>query len=418
MRLIYKIAVNSYFTSLRAVSPFNKKANEWVKGRTGLINEFSKIKVVEPLIWFHCASLGEFEQGKPVMESFKKRFPDWLLLVTFFSPSGYEVRKDYVLADFVYYLPQESAKNISVFMDAFKPKLAVFVKYEFWYDYMSALGKAHVPLVFISSTFRDNQIFFRPYGKWFLKQIKNVEMFFVQDSISESLLRENGITKVLVSGDTRFDRVSATKNANEDIQFLEKFKSNNKIIIFGSAWEVETGFAVKLAMNLPKGWKMIFAPHEIDENIIAEFRSNISLNSIRITDLKLENANDADVLIVNTIGQLARLYKYSNVAFVGGGFDDGIHNILEPLTFGVPVFFGPKHQKFWEGASSIMEGVGFEVDSYLKFETEFNQLSKSNEILDVLEKKCSQYIVDRAGATEIISKRLNKLGQIISCQIC
>ena len=418
MRLIYKIAVNSYYTSLRALSPFNKKANEWVAGRAGLIKEFNTIKVNEPLIWFHCASLGEFEQGKPVMESFKKRFPDWLLLVTFFSPSGYEVRKDYELADFVYYLPQESSKNISVFMDVFKPKLAVFVKYEFWYDYMSALSKAHVPLVFISSTFRENQIFFKPYGKWFLNQIKNVEMFFVQDSISESLLRNNGISKVLVSGDTRFDRVLATRNTDEDIPFLEKFKSNNKIVIFGSAWNVETGFAIKLAANLPNGWKIIFAPHEIDENKIVEFRSNISLSSVKITDLKSENAAGADVLIVNTVGQLARLYKYSNVAFVGGGFDDGIHNILEALTSGVPVFFGPKHQKFWEGASAIKEGVGFEIGSYDEFEAEYNQLLKSTDSLGILKKKCKQYIIDRAGATEIISKRLNKLGQIISCQIC
>ncbi len=418
MRAIYKLATGSYVTLVKVAALFNPKANLWVAGRKSFKEDSKSVKVDKPLIWFHCASLGEFEQGKPVMESFKSRHPDWLLLVTFFSPSGYEIQKDFELADFVYYLPIESKGNIKLFIDKFKPKIAVFVKYEFWYDYMDALYKKRIPLVFISASFRTDQIFFKFYGKWFLKQLQKVEMFFVQNELSKKLLENHGISKVEISGDTRFDRVLNTVKMNEEIAFLDGFKDNHKVLIFGSAWQEETEFALKLIEKLPPNWKVIFAPHEINSQKISRFISDCSKVCVKFTDLDKSKGSQSKVLVLNTVGHLARMYKYTDVAFVGGGFDDGIHNILEPLAFGVPVFFGKNHYGFDEAQEAMNRGIGFEVNNYEQFESKVLSFMLANSDLDEVQSACTTYIINGSGATNKISKLLNKLGQIISCQIC
>ena len=418
MRAIYKLATGSYVSLVKIAALFNPKAQSWVSGRKSFKEDMDTVVVEKPLIWFHCASLGEFEQGKPVMETFKKRHPDWLLLVTFFSPSGYEIQKNFPLADFVYYLPSESKANIKLFLDTFNPKIAVFVKYEFWYDYMAALYKKRIPLVFISSSFRSDQVFFKFYGKWFLKQLKSVEMFFVQNELSKQLLESHGISKVEISGDTRFDRVLNTVNANEDIKFLDAFKNNHKILIFGSAWKQETEFALKVIKNLPEDWKMIFAPHEINDQKIDQFIASTEMECVKFTELNNSNGSYAKVLVLNTVGHLARMYRYTDIAFVGGGFNDGIHNILEPLAFGVPVFFGKNHYGFSEAQEAMNRGIGFEVSSYEQFERKLESLMNSDNDLNRVQSDCTNYIVSNGGATMKISKLLNKLGQIISCQIC
>jgi 3-deoxy-D-manno-octulosonic-acid transferase len=389
-----------------------------VDGRSNLKDQLDGFSEEGPLIWFHCASLGEFEQGKPVMEAYKKRHPDWTLLVTFFSPSGYEVRKDCEVADFVMYLPTESRRNIKLFLTTFNPRIAVFVKYEFWYDYMTALTERKVPMIFISASFRKNQIFFKAYGRWFLNQLRNVEMFFVQDKNSRDLLFEKGINKVEISGDTRFDRVLETANSSEDLPWLAEFKDGYQVLIFGSAWSTETEFAIQIVQNLPAGWKVIFAPHEIHGDKIIEFKNTIKEASVLYTDLNLQNAVESKVLIVNTVGHLARMYKYADIAIIGGGFDDGIHNILEPLTFGVPVFFGPNHDGFHEAEAAISNEIGFEIKSWEELKKNIYPLFNSKEKLEEIQSNSIRFIEDGTGATNIIAQFLNKIGQIISCQIC
>jgi len=417
MKLLYKLATSSYHLLVKGLSPVNQKARKWVDGRKDLKNQLSGIKINQPLIWFHCASLGEFEQGKPVMEAFKKRHPDWLLLVTFFSPSGYEARKDYENADYVTYLPKENEENIALFLDAFKPRISVFIKYEFWYGYMSALKDRKIPLVFISSSFRESQVFFKFYGYWFLNQLKSVQMFFVQDEKSKSLLENHEIKQVEVSGDTRFDRVLETKHCNEVIPEVEQFKSGSKILIFGSAWKTETEFAENILNKLPDNWKLIYAPHEIDMNKIDELCLRWGDGCVRFSEFSVAEFSKAKVLIIDTIGHLARSYKYTDVAFVGGGFTDGIHNILESLAFGVPVFFGPKHSSFWEANDAISNGVGFEVSEYIEFETKFLEMADNSSDLTKISDMSTLFVSERAGATKVVSEFLNKIGQIISCQI-
>ena len=418
MRALYKLGTGSYVSLVKIAAFFNPKAKLWVSGRKSFIEDIANLKVEKPLIWFHCASLGEFEQGKPVMETFKRRHPDWLLLVTFFSPSGFEIQKGFPLADFVYYLPIESKSNIKLFLEKFKPKIAVFVKYEFWYDYMAALNRKRIPLVFISSSFRSDQIFFKFYGKWFLKQLKNVEMFFVQNELSKQLLLNHGLSKVEISGDTRFDRVMNTVKADEDINFLDSFKNNQKILIFGSAWKQETEFALKIIGKLPEEWKVIFAPHEINSQKVDGFISRSGVECVKFTELNNTNGVQARLLVLNTVGHLARMYKYTDIAFVGGGYDDGIHNILEPLAFGVPVFFGKNHYGFNEAEETMNRGVGFEVSSYDQFEGKLVSLMNSEVKLNEVQSDSANYIVSSSGATTKVSTFLNKLGQIISCQIC
>ena len=419
MRILYKLVTNSYVLLVNGFAPFNRKAQEWVQGRAGLqaqLLEFNLSK--DPVIWFHCASLGEFEQGKPVMEAYKARHPNWKILVTFFSPSGYKVQKNTDVADYVMYLPVESAKNVKMFLDYFEPKITVFVKYEFWYDYMNALHARHIPLIFISSTFRKDQLFFRKYGLWFLEQLKTVEMFFVQDLESKKLLENHGITKVEVSGDTRFDRVLETLKVNEDLPKVSIFKGDNKILIFGSAWRTETKFSLDLIPLLPTNWKVIYAPHEISSERIDSFEQLIDLNCVRYSDCTGDSLKNAKVLIVDTVGHLARMYKYADIAIVGGGFNDGIHNILEPLTFGVPVFFGDNHKGFHEAEAAMNAGVGFEIENKKHLELAVIDLIQNPNKLKETQIRSKEFIKRGAGATKIISNFLNKIGQIISCQIC
>ncbi len=409
MKFFYKAAVRSYAGVLKGLSPFNVKAAKWVSGRVGLANQLKDVDKSAKWIWFHCASLGEFEQGKPVMERFMVQNEDWSLLVTFFSPSGFEVRKNYALAKKVMYLPLENKGNITLFMNRFNPKIAVFVKYEFWYDYMERLFLMKTPLIFISSTFREKQVFFKWYGKWFLKRIGQVDHFFVQDLYSKNLLIENNVTQVDLAGDTRFDRVYDTLLASESFELLESFKQGKKILIFGSAWSKETDFAIQIINSLPSGWKVIYAPHEINSERITSFQNAISHSSGLFTEMQSQDVVETSVLILNTVGHLARCYKYADLAIVGGGFTDGIHNILEPLVFGIPVAFGPIHKKFWEADAAIESEVGFEIsdsETAVKF---FNRFSSSNELLSETSKKCTEFIKDRVGATKIIGDYLNKL---------
>jgi len=409
MWLIYKLATNSYVLLVHLLSPFIGKARKWSYGRSEQVAKWKAINNKEPLIWFHCASLGEFEQGKPVIEAFKSTHKEWKILITFFSPSGYDLRADYELADYVFYLPIERSRNVKWFLEAFNPQIAVFVKYEFWYGYMAELSKRSIPLVFVSSTFRPYHIFFKSYGRWFLKQLEAVRMFFVQDKESEELLRSKSILNVEVSGDTRFDRVIKTVRDNEDLSYLKAFNEGYKVLIFGSAWERETAYFLKIVKQIPDEWKVIYAPHEISENKLQGIMKSLEVNSVRYSQLNEDKARKSRILLVDTVGHLARMYKYSDAAFIGGGYRDGIHNILEPLSFGNPVFFGGNHQGFGEGEETKNLGIGIEVSQYEDFEKQMLKWFDNPVELNVIQKKCESYIEERVGATKIIVDYLNKL---------
>ena len=409
MRLVYKIATSSYVSLLKIVSPFNERAKKWLEGRIDSLDILSKLELKGNVIWFHCASLGEFEQGKPVMESYMKKNAEWKLVVTFFSPSGYEARFNYELADLVLYLPIEKKEYINLFLDKVNPKIAVFVKYEFWFEYMRELNQRSIPMVFISSTFRANQLFFKWFGTWFLEQLKPVNFFFVQEEKSKELLERNHIKQVKVSGDTRFDRVLETYKKSESFPLLEQFKKDSQIIVFGSAWSVETEISINLINKLPDGWKVIYAPHEINTEEILKYKSKISESSVLFSQLSEKSNLDSKVLIVDTIGHLARIYKYADVAVVGGGFIDGIHNILEPLVFGAPVFFGPNHHKFWEANLAIENEVGFEFKNQEDLHEKLMPILNHEINLDKKSASSRGFVKNRVGATKVILKHLLKL---------
>ena len=409
MRLVYKIATSSYVSLLKIVSPFNERAKKWLEGRIDSLDILSKLELKGNVIWFHCASLGEFEQGKPVMESYMKKNAEWKLVVTFFSPSGYEARFNYELADLVLYLPIEKKEYINLFLDKVNPKIAVFVKYEFWFEYMRELNQRSIPMVFISSTFRANQLFFKWFGTWFLEQLKPVNFFFVQEEKSKELLERNHIKQVKVSGDTRFDRVLETYKKSESFPLLEQFKKDSQIIVFGSAWSVETEISINLINKLPDGWKVIYAPHEINTEEILKYKSKIPESSVLFSQLSEKSNLDSKVLIVDTIGHLARIYKYADVAVVGGGFIDGIHNILEPLVFGAPVFFGPNHHKFWEANLAIENEVGFEFKNQEDLYEKLMPMLNHEINLDKKRASSRGFVKNRVGATKVILKHLLKL---------
>lgn len=403
----YHFLVKLYYALIWVVSQFNVKAKKWINGQIISKQHLKEFYPKNKVIWFHCASLGEFEQGRPVMESFLKANSKWELVVTFFSPSGFEERKDYELATLITYLPLDSPRRIRSFLDNVNPNIAVFVKYEFWFGYLEELYSRQIPIVYVSSTFRKDQLFFKFRGKWLWNRLSMVTQFFVQDKTSELVLKTNGIPQAQTSGDTRFDRVLETFNRNEDLGIFKAFKGEDKLLIFGSAWSMEWDLAQQICSVLPKDWKVVIAPHEIDENKIKDRIKGMEVPLIRYSEINGEIESSFRVLILDTIGHLSRAYKYSDLAVIGGGFTDGIHNILEPLVFGCPVMFGPAHDKFWEGGESINNHVGLE---FVNLKDGFTKVSSwmqmNDEELRQISERSHQFVSSRAGATKKVSAYL------------
>jgi 3-deoxy-D-manno-octulosonic-acid transferase len=336
MLLIYNLLLRFYLILIFISSFFNKKAKKWLNGR-----KCNNIIGNDASLWFHFASLGEFEQGRPVLEQIRALHLGKIIVITFFSPSGYEVRKNTPLADFVYYLPLDTSKNAFDFIDKINPTIAVFTKYEYWYHYFNELNKRHIPLYIISGIFRPNQVFFKWYGALHRKMLTFVTRFFVQDTASETLLKTIGISKVTVSGDTRFDRVWQNAQSPKQVEVIEQFKSNKPVFIGGSTWPKDEELIAALLPLYPE-WKFIFAPHEIGESkiqaLITLLPHGSAIRFSQIADQKADMSQYA-VLVIDNIGMLSSLYQYANIAFIGGGFGAGIHNILEAAAFCLPVIF-------------------------------------------------------------------------------
>ena len=408
MLFIYNLIVVLADFILKIVGLFSKKIKLFVEGRKSVFKILSnKIKYYDKTIWFHAASLGEYEQGLPVMERIKSRFPNHLIVLTFFSPSGYEVRKNNTLADVTVYLPLDTQTNVEQFMKIVRPDMAFFIKYEYWPNYLNALQNREIPTYLISGIFREKQVFFKWYGGFYRKALDAFEHFFVQNSSSKELLLKLGKTNVTVSGDTRFDRVFAILNQNNQLDFIEKFKNNTLTVVVGSSWPKDESLLVDY-MNSSNNVKFIIAPHNINKDQIADLKNQISkktmlFSSINFNDLDASKLNEYDVLIIDTIGILTKIYSYADIAYVGGGFGKpGVHNILEPATFGVPIIIGPNYSHFAEATALVkMEGCT-SISNQEELNETFDKLLQNSDIR--LEKGhiCSTFVEMNKNATEII----------------
>lgn len=411
--LFYNIGIFFYTLFIRFASLFNPKAKLWVNGRKGIFDRIEKTlrdkNISGDAYWFHCASLGEFEQGRPVIEALKKQDSSVKIILTFFSPSGYEIRKDYSFADAVFYLPPDFKSNAEKFISMIKPKAAVFVKYEFWLNYLLTLHQKNIPAYLISAVFRPRQQFFKWYGKIFLNTLKDYKKIFVQDDASLRLLHSHGITTAETGGDTRFDRVFEIAENKKELGTIESFCGNKPVIVAGSSWPKDEAILAEtfkvLHRKIPH-LKMIIAPHEVNKNSIEDVEKTFEGTTVlKYSDLRSDTGS-GQVLIIDTIGILSSVYQFAGVSYIGGGFNTGIHNILEPMVYNIPVAFGPHHYKFVEAKETLALHISKEI-------------SAADELISFLEKaltdrayslheseRIKSYMQSKRGATEKIVSAL------------
>lgn len=408
MVFLYSLGLRFYYLLILLASLFNNKARLWIKGRKGIFDKIQKqVKSENNLFWFHTSSLGEFEQGRPLIEALKNKNNSIKILLTFFSPSGYENRKNYKTADYIFYMPPDSKKNARQFINLIQPSKAFFIKYEFWYHYLNQLKKNNIPVYLISANFRQKQIFFKWYGGWFRKMLYKFAHIFVQNKKSEQLLKNIGLDNITISGDTRFDRVAEIAKQAKRIEIAEKFKQDNSIIIGGSTWDKDEEIIIEFINTSQRKTKYIIAPHEIHESNIQRIIKSINKPVISYSSASINNVNDFQVLIIDNIGMLSSLYRYADIAYIGGGFGVGIHNILEAATFGLPVVFGPNYKKFQEAVDLVESGGAFSVDSYENLQIRFENLLENIET-NKAGKISKEYVLNNQGAT---SKILNEIGE-------
>lgn len=367
MRRLYNVGIHLYRFAIYLASFTNEKAAEWIRGRKDIFIRLRKDfeGSTQPLVWFHCASLGEFEQGRPVIEAFREKFPNYKILLTFFSPSGYEARKDYKGADYIYYLPLDTPSNAKQFTEIAKPSLALFVKYEFWFNYLMELQKRKIPVFLVSARFRENQYFFTRAGAWFRNQLKLYHTLFLQDKNSESILRKFEIINTLVCGDTRFDRVINIAQQPFSDEVVSEFKNKHRLWLCGSTWENDEIPIFKVFNDLVQSGstiKLLIVPHEVSEERITNIQLNCP-NSIRYSTATTETSKKANVMILDKMGMLSFLYRFADIAYVGGGFNKGIHNLPEAAVYAIPVLFGPKYHKFIEAEDLIKCSGGYAISS-------------------------------------------------------
>jgi len=407
MKVFYNIGIYLFSALTYLISPFNTKISLWVKGRTNWVEKIrDKIKPGDHTIWIHCASLGEFEQGRPVLEAIKSERPEFKIVLTFFSPSGYEIRKNYSHADCIIYLPVDTPGNAVKFVTLVNPEYAIFVKYEFWNNYISALYNKNIPVYMVSAIFRPGQHFFKWYGSFFRGILKKFEKIFVQDQNSLNLLESIGLKNGLLTGDTRFDRVVQIAGASKDIPQLEQFRGDEKLFLAGSSWKQDEEIISQYINRLPDKMKWVFAPHEIDKPNIERLEKLFKVKSVRFSEFNQSSA-DARVMIIDNIGMLSSAYKYAYIAAIGGGFGKGIHNILEPACWGIPVMFGPDHKKFKEAVDLINEKGAMTFNSFSDFSDILDKWLSDELFYLKSAKTAGNYICKNAGATSIIMQAIS-----------
>ncbi len=389
-----------------AASVFSNKARAFRQGRIHQApqwRESFRDNSSEPVVWVHCASLGEFEQGRPVIEALKAWRPDLNILLTFFSPSGYEVRKNYPLATKVLYLPWDTPSNAAMAINCVRPSLVIFVKYEFWYHYSTAIRKANIPLVSISAIFRPDHVYFKPRGAFFRGILSNFTRFFVQNEESMRLLQSIGIAQVTLAGDTRFDRVGELSDRAEENPIARSFKGSRKVIAVGSAWPLDMEVLLPFLNDRLPDLKVIIAPHEPTETFLRSLEKSMKGKCARYTKTTELEVSSADVLLVDTIGLLTQLYRYGDYAFVGGGFKEGLHNTLEAACYGIPVFFGSRarYDKFQEAVELVRLGAAFAVANTTELTISFEALSRGD-ALNRARESARSYVQEHRGATSAI----------------
>ena len=411
--VLYDFALGLYFGFLRVVAPLHTKARKMVRGRADTLPTLRKLRQPDKdYIWIHASSLGEFEQGRPLIELLKEKHPSLHICLTFFSPSGYEVRKDYPLADIVTYLPFDTSSDLPRFLDLLRPKIAIFVKYEFWLHTLDALHRREIPTYLISAIFRPTQIFFKKYGNTFRQRLSYYDHIFVQNAESANLLAGIGITSVSVGGDTRMDRVLHIARSSHNIPFFERIKERAKresvrIVVVGSSWEEDESIYLPLFESIPQLFTII-VPHEITERHISSIRSLSSREVLLYTEYEDKDLTNltSTTLVVDTVGMLSSLYAYADFAYIGGGFGKGIHNTAEAAVYGIPVIFGPKYEKFREAKALIEVGGGYTVKDSSGLESILVQWLSEDEALQRAGKAAGDYISSESGATEKIYQKL------------
>jgi len=407
MSLFYNIGIKLYVLLIHLASLFNAKAKSWVDGRKNIFESIKqKVDPTKKTAWFHVSSLGEFEQGRPVIEDFKKKYPNYQIVLTFFSPSGYEVRKNYTLADAILYLPYDSAKNAKAFMELVNPDIAFFVKYEFWFHYLNQLNKRNIPTYIFSAIFRPSQHFFNWYGGWYRKMLGFFDFIFVQNQASEQLLQNVGINKVAVGGDTRFDRVYQIAQESKEIPEFKEFCKGKKVIVAGSTWEKDEQLLKHTIEALGVGVCLILAPHEIHSSNIKRIKKLFGESCVCFSEKEDVDISRSQILIIDSIGLLSSLYKYGHVAYIGGGFGVGIHNTLEAATYGIPVAFGPKFQKFQEAVDLIKNGAAFSIQNHDMLKNKYFHLFSNENDRVLCGKSAINYVNNMRGGTALLLDKI------------
>ena len=404
--MIYNLAMYILELGVKLAALFSDKPAKMVKGYREVFDLLQrKIDRNAQYIWFHAASLGEFEQGRPLIERIRKEYPQYKILQTFFSPSGYEVRKNYDGADIVCYLPIDTPSNVKKFVDLVNPCMVFFVKYEFWQNYLNTLSKRGILVYSVSSIFRPNQIFFRWYGKGYQQVLKTFAHLFVQNEESKRLLADIGVNNTTVVGDTRFDRVLDICAAAKQLPLVQKFKGDALTFVAGSSWGPDEDIFIKY-FNAHPEMKLIIAPHVVNDSHLKEIESKLQRSSIRYTKATEDNVQQADCLIIDCYGLLSSIYRYGEISYVGGGFGVGIHNVLEAAVYGIPVIFGPNNKKFREAQHLLANKGGFEINGYEDFQQLMDKFLTDESYLKQSGKAAGDYVKDNAGAMDKIMKRV------------
>ncbi|WDF64211.1 3-deoxy-D-manno-octulosonic acid transferase [Flavobacterium sp. KACC 22763] len=409
MLFLYNLTIYIAGFFLKIIALFSPKIKLFVEGRKNVFSILEeKIKATDKTIWFHSASLGEYEQGLPVIEKIKEKYPSHKIIVTFFSPSGYEVRKNNTVADVTIYLPLDTKSNAKRFLKLVHPEFAFFIKYEFWLNYLKELEKSKTPTYLISGIFRDNQMFFKWYGGFYRKALNAFTYFFVQNESSKQKIESLGFKNVIVSGDTRFDRVNAILERDNRLDFIENFKNNQPTIVVGSSWPKDEVLIAEYINQAPENVKFIIAPHNIKPDQISDLLLKITKSTVLFSEKENKDLSNYNVLIIDTIGILTKIYSYGTIAYVGGGFGNpGIHNILEPATFGIPIVIGPNYSNFAEAIALVGIGGCLTISTSTELKAVFDQLLNDKNFLEEKSKICKAFIQDNKGATETIMKRIS-----------
>jgi len=410
MLFLYNLVVSIAGFLIRIIALFSPKIKLFVVGRKNVFTILEdKIKPTDKTIWFHAASLGEYEQGLPVIEKIKEKYPSHKIIVTFFSPSGYEVRKNNTVADVTLYLPLDTKSNAKRFLKLVHPELVFFIKYEFWLNYLKELETSKTPTYLISGIFRDNQMFFKWYGGFYRKALNAFTYFFLQNESSKQKIEALGFNNVIVSGDTRFDRVNAILERDNSLDYIESFKNNQTTIIIGSSWPKDESLLIDYINQAPDDVKFIIAPHNIKGEQISNLRTQITKSSVLFSEKENQNLKVYNVFIIDTVGILTKIYSYGTIAYVGGGFGNpGVHNILEPATFGIPIIIGPNYSNFAEAVQLVALGGCTVISNKEELKESLDLLITDTNLLQKKGQICKSYIQDNKGATNTIMQQVHQ----------